>query len=65
MRAAVGHLSRKVKIRGEEHSTKWGGRVFSYLWRWVDENDSTNTANLRGQIIFDGVEFINMGQKDT
>jgi len=34
MRAAVGNLSRKIKIVGESESTTWGGRVFAYLWRW-------------------------------
>jgi len=36
MRAAVGHLTRNIKIMGEVESTGWGGRIFSYLWRWVD-----------------------------
>jgi hypothetical protein len=32
MRAAVGNLSRNIKIVGEDHPSKWGGRVFAYLW---------------------------------
>lgn len=64
MRAAVGHLTRNIKIKGEDKDG-WGGKVFSYFWRWVDENDPSVTASLRGRVVMDGVEFENMGQKNT
>lgn len=63
MRAAVGHLTRNIKIEGE--AGVWGGRVFSYLWRVESEDIDAEPIINRGQVNLHGVEFINMGQRDT
>lgn len=34
MRTAVGHLTRNIKIHGEDRDN-WGGRVLAYQWVFI------------------------------
>ena len=57
MRAAVGHLTRNIKIRGSTEDN-WGGHFFVY--HWIDDTLLT-PVDARGSIVLDSVELINMG----
>jgi hypothetical protein len=57
MRTPVGHLTRNFQIRGSDGD--WGGRLLVYQTTGEDDEILKGSVNLRG------VEFINMGQKDT
>ena len=57
MRAAVGHLTRNIKIKGSTEDN-WGGHFFVY--HWID-NTVTPAVNARGTIILDSIELSNMG----
>jgi hypothetical protein len=57
MRTPVGHLTRNFQIRGSDGD--WGGRLLVY--------QTTGEAGelLKGSVNLQGVEFVNMGQRDT
>lgn len=61
MRGTVGHLTRNIKIEGSPEDG-WGGTILVYHWIY---QDSKTDISARGNIIFQGVELNNMGQKDN
>lgn len=61
MRATVGHLSRNIKIRGNIEDD-WGGTLLVY--HWIFEN-ATDSISARGSVFLDGVEFFNMGKRNS
>ena len=58
MRAAVGHLTRNIKISAAADPNNWGCRVLVY-------NYLDGTFAKRGYVILNGVEIANCGQYDT
>ena len=54
MRAAVGHITRNIKIKGSTDSS-WGCRVLVYAYKAGDD------TILRGYTKLSGVEFENCG----
>ena len=62
MRAGVGHLTRNIKIQAGDDAG-WGFRVLIMSYR---DNIGTDNERLRkGNVILQGVEFIEGGQYDT
>lgn len=57
LRSEVVHLTRNIVISGTDEDN-WGGRILVYLW-------SGAGFAFRGQVELDGVELINMGQRDS
>jgi len=62
LRAVVAVTSRNVIIRGSNEDN-WGGRVLVY-W-WFSEDIVKGSVDQKGLVLFDGVEFDNMGQRDV
>lgn len=54
--------SRNVVIRGSDEDN-WGGRILVY-W-WFSEDIIKGSVDQKGIVLFDGVEFDNMGQRDV
>lgn len=61
MRATVGHLTRKIKVHG--NNTDWGLHMLVYHWRIFDGAELV--LDTRGNFYLDGVEMYNLGQRDT
>ena len=53
MRAAVGHITRNIKISGSEDDN-WGAHIFVY--HWIDPS-KTPAVDARGVIILDSIEL--------
>jgi hypothetical protein len=59
----VGHLTRNIKIKGNEDEHGWGCRVFVY--GYLETSSSAPPVVRNGQGIFDGVEFDGCSQYDS
>lgn len=64
MRTAVGHITRNIKIRGNQDPTNLGGHLQVYHYIYEDIEKGLN-INARGSAILEGVELENMGQRDS
>lgn len=61
MRASVGHITRKIKIKGNEEDTQWGGHILITHYK----PDLDGEINILGSAHLQGVELENMGQRGT
>jgi hypothetical protein len=62
MRAVVGHLTRNVKIIG---TTEGGYGAHIQIYHWQFKDSENEDVSIRGSAYFDGVEFVNCGQRDS
>lgn len=65
VRAAVGLLTRNIKITKGDDPNNWGCRIQLYSYIIDSLNNISTPTAVNGYIIFDGVEVNGCGQYDT